>query len=108
MDFDPHGLLAPLEPTYGREILAIVDECRSAELDIPRERYLAGPHKRLIMKEQSGIRDVVKPWKPRKRCPRMVLGDDVGLDAVAKLSMAALVGKFSYWSCSSRDVVSFV
>ena len=38
----------------------------------------------------------------------MVLGDDIGLDAVTKMSLAALVGKFRYWSCSSRDVETYV
>ena len=38
----------------------------------------------------------------------MVLGRDIGLADVAKLSFHALVGKFSYWACSSRDVEAFV
>ena len=38
----------------------------------------------------------------------MVLGDDIGLDSVTTMSLAALVGKFGYWSCSSRDIATFV
>ena len=54
------------------------------------------------------MRAVVKPWKPKIRGPRMVLGDDIGLDAVTKMSLSAIVGKFGYWLCASRDVVAFV
>ena len=107
-DYDIPDTHASLEPLYEREILASVDECLSAELVCPRGDILSGTRKYLDQKKQTGIRDVVKPWKPRKRSPQMVLGDDIGLDAVTRMSLAALVGKFSYWSCSSNDIESFV
>ena len=59
------GIHVPLEPSFERDVLAIIDECHSAEHNIPRVSIPAGSHKRYISKEHAGVRDVVKPWKPK-------------------------------------------
>jgi hypothetical protein len=46
----------------------------------------------------------IKPWKPRRKCSKMVLGRDVGMQEVSTLSLCALVGRFRYRALSKFDI----
>ena len=60
-DIAQPGIQVPLEQIYERDILAIIDECHTTELNIPRESIPVVSHKQNRPQEIVGVRDVVKP-----------------------------------------------
>jgi hypothetical protein len=49
-----------------------------------------------------------KVWKASKKSKRLVLGDDVGLEDLCRMSTSALVGRVSYKSLSSQPLEEWI
>lgn len=77
-----------------------LQNCSNRPFSPPVHRVPSAPHR-----VASNSRKV---WKSNKHYRRLVLGDGVGLEDLVKMSLNALVGRFSYKSMSPQPLEDWI